>query len=181
MTFSSHLWTLHTYRNTVVLCKAWDSVSSPPILLAEANFTYLPTLVTRGKWRPARWRTWNNQRKPILLRWVCFTKSPTWRVKSHLVRHCKWCFRKHKETFIPVHYCCWDGVTHLPQIRTGVLPSWKHPGWRNLERCDNLLEVLGRSPALPSWHSSFTIGWYSLTGNAKRRSSVLPYCGGDTH
>lgn len=110
--------------------------------------------------------------------WVCSTRPTPWRVRSQLVRHCKWWFRK-EEKFFPKQY--WDGVIHLPQICIGALPSQKHPGCKNLtRRCDDLLKVFARSPALSHWHSPFATGWYSLEGNVKRRSSVLPHCVGDT-
>lgn len=39
---------LHIYGNTNPLCQAWNSNSSP-VLLPEANFACLPTLVTRPR------------------------------------------------------------------------------------------------------------------------------------
>ena len=87
----------------------------PPILLPAANFSCVTTVFTRPSWRPARWRTWNNWEKKILLSWVCFTKPTTWRVEIQIVRHCKWCFRKGEKKCILVYYCHWDGATPLPQ------------------------------------------------------------------
>lgn len=167
-------------------------MSSPPLLLPEANCAYLPTLFTRPRWRPARWRTCNNQEKKIpsqvskctkdSMSWVCFTWPTTWRVRRQLVVHCKWCFGKDEKKFIAMHFHHWNGMTHLPRNHTGAPSPWKHPECRNLaRRCNNLLKVFAKSPALPSGHSSFTIGWYSLKRNVRRRSHVLPCCGGSTH
>lgn len=177
---SSHLWTLLTESLLYLARQESARALLPSCCQKQFSLTFPPWLLAQGRGLKGEGLKMTRRNK-ILLIWVCFTRLVPWRVRSQLVRHWEWCFRR-EEKFFCKNYCHWHGVIYLPQSSIGALPSQKHPGCKNLtRRCNDLLKVLARRPDLPHSHSPLGPGWYSLEGNAKRRSSVLPHCVGDMH
>lgn len=139
---SSHLWTLTLLPEMLFyFAKPGTPCALLPSCCQKQFFLTFPL------WLPDQGRGGGlkiTRREEILLNWVCFT-SP-WRVRSQLVKHSEWCFRKEDKFFLK-YYCHQDRVINLPQSCTGALPSQKHPGCKNLtRRCSDLLKVLQGAP-----------------------------------
>lgn len=137
---SSHLWTLTLFPE-MLLYSARPEIARAllPFCCQRQFFLTFPLwLPDQGRWLQGEGL---NQEKSDDPKLSLLYQAYPWRVRSQLVRHCEWCFRKEEKFFLK-HYCHWNGVTHLPQSRMGALPSQKHPGCKNVtRRCNDLLKV----------------------------------------